>query len=776
MADMNGICGLWARACVACLCVTLLCVAGCPDLRDTDEAVEDGGVDSGVGEAPVTPPPGTGGGSGGAGQGGGGSGGTDPGPGPEAGGGSGNAADAGVSPDAAPDGRDGEVPGMDSGPGDVDAGPGDADSGTGDEDAGPDAGPDCPEEGALRCVASGSAAREICSEGSWQAAEDCEPNEICDTSNTEEPGTCVGVTALCMGSEGEFICANGVMHECNADAISVSQQSCESQAHCQAGLPSEQCAICIPELDHRCSDQTLEQCAEDGMGYEEKEVCTAGAPCNADAGACTDLFCLAGTFRCSSGELLGCNEDQTAWEVVDPCDSGICDAENGQCDTCVAGLDEKCTDEGDPAVCSADGQGWDVGSCGASTPICVGQGNCVQCVDTGDCSTDEDCMRAICSSSVCATVGNPDAYGEACDNDGSAGVCNDAGECVGCNDSGDCGTDEDCMKAICSSGDCETVADPDALDDPCDNDGSAGVCNDAGECVGCNDSDDCGTDEDCMKAICSSGDCETVADGDAIGDPCSKGGITGVCDDDGDCVECNDHDDCTDPSEDYCAFSIQTCVECTQKNGQCGDEFCKVNSGDPTQNECVECIVDADCGDTSVYECLGNNTCDELCGNGRLDPGEQCDDGSPTEEPIDGCGVHCQINSLWGCPKIGDPSMVLDGGWWVWVAPHPNPSLDVAACAWPCGEILTTFPQPGLYPTGGCEPDPYPIPGTDVEVACVNGGCVIECDSDSDCPFGYECENPEVIDVEQWIDNEFVGEIPTDDRWDVCMPTALYVL
>jgi fibro-slime domain-containing protein len=49
-----------------------------------------------------------------------------------------------------------------------------------------------------------------------------------------------------------------------------------------------------------------------------------------------------------------------------------------------------------------------------------------------------------------------------------------------------------------------------------------------------------------------------------------------------------------------------------------------------------------------------------LCGNGRLDPGEQCDDGIPAAEKIDGgiddgCNPLCQIESGWVCPTPGMP-------------------------------------------------------------------------------------------------------------------------
>ena len=41
------------------------------------------------------------------------------------------------------------------------------------------------------------------------------------------------------------------------------------------------------------------------------------------------------------------------------------------------------------------------------------------------------------------------------------------------------------------------------------------------------------------------------------------------------------------------------------------------------------------------------------CGNGALDPGEQCDDSNRTGG--DGCTPLCQLEDGWGCPTAGQP-------------------------------------------------------------------------------------------------------------------------
>ena len=53
-----------------------------------------------------------------------------------------------------------------------------------------------------------------------------------------------------------------------------------------------------------------------------------------------------------------------------------------------------------------------------------------------------------------------------------------------------------------------------------------------------------------------------------------------------------------------------------------------------------------------------------LCGNGVLDPGEQCDDGVfPLEKTgpsaiDDGCNAFCQIEAGWQCPTPGQPCIL----------------------------------------------------------------------------------------------------------------------
>lgn len=54
------------------------------------------------------------------------------------------------------------------------------------------------------------------------------------------------------------------------------------------------------------------------------------------------------------------------------------------------------------------------------------------------------------------------------------------------------------------------------------------------------------------------------------------------------------------------------------------------------------------------YECPTPGVlCNMLCGNGRQDPGEQCDDHNNASS--DGCSSTCQIEVPYKCPIWGSP-------------------------------------------------------------------------------------------------------------------------
>jgi len=60
-------------------------------------------------------------------------------------------------------------------------------------------------------------------------------------------------------------------------------------------------------------------------------------------------------------------------------------------------------------------------------------------------------------------------------------------------------------------------------------------------------------------------------------------------------------------------------------------------------------------GDGSQIGCVKNaaGLCIPDCGNGRQDPGEECDDKNTASN--DGCSASCRVETDWACPKFGEP-------------------------------------------------------------------------------------------------------------------------
>lgn len=599
-------------------------------------------------------------------------------------------------------------PGREPGAGARDGGAGDGGDGGGDGDGGPDASDStCSPDGVLRCAAAGSAARERCRDGVWTAGEPCAEGELCDGSSTAEPGRCVSAAEFCQGSADRKVCVDGVMHACNADAISVSQEACESQRHCQAGLEAGACAVCVPGETYRCEGAELEVCNGAGTGFERSETCASAALCNAEARACTADACAADSHSCSAEHVLrACNADRTAFEDVEPCAAGLCDATGGQCDVCTPG-DKTCV-AGAPTTCNDEGQGYDTGVCAPPRTICAGQGVCVQCTQDGDCTAPAPrCRRNLCNvgSGDCSTAITP---GAACTPDGGgAGVCTDGGACVECRGSSDCKS------------------------------ASAPHCNTAtNRCVPCLEANHCSTSLTCRSAYCTgSNQCATAI---TEGQQCNG---NDVCNATGACVDCIDDSTCTAAGRRRCDTGSYTCVECTS-NGHCtsagrtrcktpenkcvectADAYCTSTGRtrcNTTINECVPCTADSHCGNPVDFACI-DNTCTRKarCGNGIIEPqnNEQCDD--PARIGQNSCSASCRIAGYYGPCNLANGVLC------------PAPFNDSQ-----CGELVPNSSRlclPGCSKTSDC---PNLVGWNEV---CVFTSCMLDCSGSGACPLGYTC-------------------------------------
>jgi cysteine-rich repeat protein len=338
------------------------------------------------------------------------------------------------------------------------------------------------------------------------------------------------------------------------------------------------------------------------------------AACDAD---CTPVICGDGTLNLAAGEECddgnNVNADGCEGDCTNPfCGNGIVDPP-----------DEDCDDGGESAFCNID-----------CTPAVCGDGKVnatagEECDDSGESvSCDIDCTPAVCGDGMLNATS-----GEQCDDnnviggDGCSAIC--LNEVCGngivdpaedCDDVGESATcDADCTTAGCGDGTINTTA--------------GEICDDGGESPTC--------DADCTPAVCGDGTHNAPA-----GEQCDDGGESAACDVDCTPVICGDG-----------MLNVTAGEECDDGNNldadgceaDCTTPFCGNNIVDPPEQcddggESATCDVDCtpvSCGDGTLNvaageECDDGNNIDAdgceadcsnpFCGNGIVDPPEQCDD------------------------------------------------------------------------------------------------------------------------------------------------------
>ena len=185
------------------------------------------------------------------------------------------------------------------------------------------------------------------------------------------------------------------------------------------------------------------------------------------------------------------------------------------------------------------------GSCGADAAVsgtpcggaldleCDGEGNCVGCLDDGDCATDTPCADYSCDAlGTCQVVYQGlSVVSDPTDGDCKAMICTgDSPDPVLGNDDSDVPVDaNECTNDLCAAG---TPSNPILTGAPCE----YGVCNPVGVCA-CQANFQCSNNDHGDQCIMQKCGCDGGADCDqsAFGNWCFVQLATCGCQEDGDC-------------------------------------------------------------------------------------------------------------------------------------------------------------------------------------------------------------------------------------------------
>jgi cysteine-rich repeat protein len=300
------------------------------------------------------------------------------------------------------------------------------------------------------------------------------------------------------------------------------------------------------------------------------------------------------------------------------------------------------------------------GSCTAAS--CDDQNECTTDTCDGTCShaSDDahvpaqtmagDCLKQVCSGGKTSTVPDdadpPAAAADPCSPVSCAGgkiVTTPLGDGMSCMLGGKTGT---CSGGKCST-ECTTAADCDDMN-PCSTDTcSASKC---GHSFLPDDTATPGFTEvagDCTRHVCKSGLSTAVADGaDAPAAP-------------NECVlsSCQGMTPATanKPDGQACTTGGDFCLGGACHPNACGDgihfgtEAC--DGPDLAGKDCTAVNFGPGSGVACKADCSGFDvgTCQAKCGNGVLEPGEECDDPTSPGAAGDGCSLYCRKE-----PQVGD--------------------------------------------------------------------------------------------------------------------------
>ena len=220
-------------------------------------------------------------------------------------------------------------------------------------------------------------------------------------------------------------------------------------------------------------------------------------------------------------------------------------------------------------------------------------------------------------------------------------------------------------------------------------------------------------------------------------------------------MQCKDDGDC-DQRVSAATCEVASCNKsthaCEKKSAERGTSCSAIPNGKCNNRQCVECLSPADC--PTGNECV-SNACRKTprCGDGTLDSGEMCDNGSRNSDNSD-CTMACKLNQcgdgLWNRdgarPEECDlkaRSSFPDGRAWDqyscnsscqrrYIQTPCNGSSDCAGhlcengmCSVPCSSSADPL-------------SPCSIPEIGRSGFCY-GRCFIDCTTNKQCPSGTQC-------------------------------------
>ncbi len=497
------------------------------------------------------------------------------------------------------------------------------------------------------------------------STKDCPGDLVCD----KEAGNCV----VCVGDEDcpeEQVC--GADHECHEEFDCTSDIDCKSMnmvcdkdaGKCVECLGPEECpdeqfcleTYCVDDIctagESHCDGLDVVTCNDEGSAEEVTETCTDTQYC--DDGQCHAQVCPPGKLYCEENLLLTC--DPIGKEVIDTAD---CEEDGKVCyqGECVEQECDPnstwCHDDFTAAVCSENGMSSTVAPC-ESEHYCEDGACSPQVCDPGTVSCNGEVYQ------VCNDKGSAIQYEEDCAEKGQhcfAGACIDT-ECppnenfcednftkAVCANDGMSSTTEACpAEHFCDEGDAAVQCLP-WICTPAEafcEDNTAKVCNGKGNAVA--------NEIACGDNVCVGGACKPVicaantsyCDGNTVMQCDATGTVEQeleVCGDDQYCGEDGNAAACAD-------------LECVPNEKTC--QGTKVMECDEVGAALVEF---KDCADEGKG-CVGGECVEQVCGNGALDPGEECDDGNGTM--CDGCEGCSSLNYLYVPEQTGPYIEILD--------------------------------------------------------------------------------------------------------------------